>query len=93
MEEKIDTIVVDKLAWYEESWRGELYRDGQSAYDNPVHIEGNKINIDGPVTIEFDEYYTTIETEMEVTISYVEREYEGETYPDDHVLESVEVLE
>lgn len=87
-----DTFDVDTIKHRDNEWETHLLQDGVDVVESPVYVEGYDLDFDGPVTVTFNEYFTTIEGDMKVTISWVEREWEGEPYEEDHRVEQVEVF-
>ena len=90
MERNTETYNVDTIKHHHNQWGNDLLRNDDTVIQRTVY--GGTLDLDGPVTVELDEYFTTITGDMKVTVSYVEREYEGETYTEDYQIESVEVF-
>lgn len=92
MERHEETFDVDTIKHFNNEWETELLKDGVDVVERPVYVEGSYLDFDGPITVAFGEYFTTIEGDMKITVSWVEREYEGEPYTEDHQVEEIEVF-
>jgi len=92
MERHEETFDVDTIRHKNSEWDTTLHKDEERVVSNPVYTNGYELEFNGPVTVEFDEYYTKITGDMKVTVSWVEREFEGEPYEEDHQIEDVEVF-
>lgn len=90
MERPQETFDVDTIKHYHSQWETELLRNGVDVIGWPVYM--GEVEFDGPVTVEFDEYYSYIRGDMKVTVSYQEEEYEGESYKEGFQIEQVEAF-
>jgi hypothetical protein len=86
-----ETFDVDTIQHYNNEFETRLKRDGEDVVGRPVYA-GDELDLNGPVTVSLGEYFTVIEGDMKITVSWVEREYEGEPYTEDHRVEQIEVF-
>lgn len=88
----IETVTVDEIRHRNDQYETDLYRDGDEVYglerlywDGPIHVEAS---------IEFEEYFSILKGEFEVTIEWYEYEVEGYDDPirEDFCIVEVESL-
>lgn len=92
MEAREDTFDIDTIRYYNDEYHARLLHNGVTPV-GMVHVPDRTLHFDGPVTVVFDEYITTIEGDMKATVSWSEDTWDGEVVREDHVLEQVEVFE
>lgn len=91
-ERQEQTFEVDTIKHFNDEYETELYHDGEDVLGEPVYINDQELDFDGPVTVTVGEYWTTIEGPMEVTVSWVLREWENDSYEEDHTVEEVSIV-
>lgn len=88
METKSETVTVDKIRHYNNQYETFLYEDDDEVY------RWERLRWDGPIDVEaavsFDEYYTTLEGDFEVTIEWTE--YEDDNH-DESIQENFYIVE
>lgn len=92
MEEKPTmTVQADKIKYFTNERYATLYLNGLENTDFYPFIP--KIDLSGDFTLDLGEHFVIITTDepMEVTVSYYEDTWEGETFKEDFVIESIDV--
>jgi hypothetical protein len=89
MERRETVIPADTVRYFPLQWDVMMFKDGEKVFDRPCGIN-EPLRTDAALT--FDEYYVEFDGNLQVKVSYLIVEYDGEEFEEDHVVEYIKEI-